>query len=100
MRYEVTGVQPAVDEHGRRLLGHLVVATHDRRVAHLELAFVGDPRLVDLVQDGMLLGPAQRAVGAGAGPPDEAVRRLGHPVGANDLEAEAALDLELALLGR
>ena len=103
---EVAGPQPAVGaDHPGGLLGHPPVAEHDRRVAQLELADLAgrdglvvahDPALVDLAQGRVLADGAERAVGAGAPGPDRAVGRLRHGVAADEPQAEAALDLELA----
>ncbi len=98
LAHEVARAQPSVDEHRRRLLGHLVVAAHHRGVAQLELAdgsgldravLVDDARVVDVAEVGMLAGRAERAERARPSRPDEAVRRLRHRVAAHDLEAEA-----------
>ena len=72
--HEVAGPQPAVDDHGRGLLGHLVVAAHDRRVAQLELAdlpHADDPAVVDCarvvdVAEHRMLACASRACRRGA----------------------------------
>ena len=45
--HEVAGAQPAVDDHRRGLLRHLVVAAHDHRVAQLELARLARRRRPD-----------------------------------------------------
>jgi hypothetical protein len=103
---EVARAQPAVVHDRRGLVGHLVVAPHDRRVAQLELADLADghlpvvgedPGVVHVAELGMLAHRAERSVWALAVRPDQGVGRLREPVPAHDLETEAGLDLELAL---
>ena len=58
---------------------------------------LADPGVVDVAERRVLAGRAERAERPGAVRPDQPVRRLGQPVAAHDLDAEAALDLLLAL---
>ena len=102
---EVAGPQPTVDQHLRRLIGHLVVATHDGRVAELQHAHLAqisraslhhDPRVVHVAELGVLSHRAERSIRARTASPDQAVGRLRKGVAAPDLEPEAGFDLELA----
>ena len=101
LAHEVAGLQPAVvRQHRRGLLRHPPVALHHRGVAQLELAVRVHARLVHLAERRMLARHAERPVRARAVRPDRAVGGLGHRVAGHQPEPEAALELEVAVLGR
>jgi hypothetical protein len=107
--HEVAGLQPPVDDDGRGLLGHFVVAAHDCGVVQFELAdlsrrdrfaVLDDAHVVHMAEGRVLPRRPEAAVGPFAVAPDQRVRRLRHRVAAHELQAEARLDLELALARR
>ena len=92
--------QPS-EQHPLGLLGHAPVAEHHGRVAQLELAVSTSTRVTraSLTWPSVGCWRGEPSVPYGRVPrrPDHPVGRLGHRVAAHDPQAEALLDLQLAL---